>query len=66
VATPTATVDPFDLDVAEAMTAEEGWEEALAGEVGWSLTGDGTLVRAEDDERQGRAWTPDSGSGRRP
>jgi len=45
-------IDPDALHAAESMTAED----ALAGEAAWNLEGDGTLVRAEDDEQRGRAW----------
>jgi hypothetical protein len=49
-------LDPYDLDVAESMTAEEGYEDALAGEVEWNLEGDGT-----PNGRAGRGADPSSG-----
>lgn len=59
-------LDPTELDDAESITAEEGYAGALADDVRWRVEPDGNLVRDEDAERQGRAWTPDSGSVRRP
>lgn len=52
-------LDPAHLDAIDQLdelTAEQEYEQALGAEVRWNLEGDGTLVRAEDDERQGRAW----------
>ncbi|MGH3611980.1 MAG: hypothetical protein ACRDRK_05095 [Pseudonocardia sp.] len=51
-------LDPAGLDALDQLnelTAEQEFEQALGAEVRWHLEGDGTLVRAEDDERRGRA-----------
>lgn len=53
-----ATVPLGQLD---ELTAEQEYEQALDSEVAWVLESDGTLTRAEDDERQGRAWGRNTG-----
>lgn len=53
-----ATVPLGQLD---ELTVEQEYEQALDSEVAWVLESDGTLTRAEDDERQGRAWGRNTG-----
>ena len=42
--------------LAEELTSEEEFAEALDNEVRWDMEPDGTITRATDDPTRGRAW----------
>lgn len=48
------------LDQLDELTSEEEWDQAAESERPWRLDSGGNLIRDEDAESQGRAWSRDT------